>query len=187
MLIDLTMPITSEMLESQKLLKKELEGHLGTHFDVMNEPFPLAYTRRRGVLFDVRKEGEEIDVSDVDLSLVSRDAFVLFYTGYSEKEPYGTRTYYSEHPQLTHALIGDLVARGVSIIGVDCAGVRHGKEHTPTDRYCAERGVFIVENLCGVNALLRAGGEFTVHTYPMYYTSLTGLPCRVIAEVEGTK
>ena len=36
----------------------------------------------------------------------------------------------------------------VSIVGVDFAGVRRGKEHTPMDQYCADHGAFIIENLC---------------------------------------
>ena len=31
----------------------------------------------------------------------------------------------------------------VAIIAVDFAGVRNGKEHTPTDQLCADRGTFI--------------------------------------------
>jgi hypothetical protein len=33
--------------------KAALTGHLGTHFDVMNREFPLEYTRRNGIVFDV--------------------------------------------------------------------------------------------------------------------------------------
>ena len=33
--------------------KKAIAGHLGTHFDVMNKEFPLEYTRRAGIVFDV--------------------------------------------------------------------------------------------------------------------------------------
>ena len=79
-------------------------------------------------------------------------------------------------------LIQLLVEKGVSIIGVDCAGVRRGKEHTPTDQYCADRGVFIVENLWGLEQLLDSD-HWTIHTYPMNYADVTGLPCRVIAEL----
>jgi len=30
-------------------------GHLGTHFDVMNKEFPLSYTKRTEIVFDVSK------------------------------------------------------------------------------------------------------------------------------------
>ena len=72
---------------------------------------------------------------------------------------------------------------GVSIIGADLAGIRRGKEHIPADQRCADRGVFVIENLCGLDALLFVSGPITIHTYPARYTHMTGLPCRVVAEV----
>jgi len=67
---------------------------------------------------------------------------------------------------------------------VDCAGIRRGSEHVPKDRYCAERGTFVVENLCSLGEVLEHGGKFTAHTYPMRWEGVTGQPCRVIAETE---
>jgi len=185
MLIDITLEITPTIAAEAKLKQKpELEGHLGTHFDVMNKAFPLSYTKRQGVVFDVSSVRErDITAADIDMNAVKKDMFVAFYTGFIEEEPYGTRRYFAEHPQLADTLIDTLVERGVSIIALDCAGVRRGKEHTPKDRYCAEHGVFVVENLANLKVVLQRGGKFTAHTYPMHFTGLTGLPCRVIAEV----
>lgn len=185
MLIDITLPITPKMADTAMgNQSKSLVGHLGTHFDVMDKEFPLDYTRRSGVVFDVRHAlNREIGVEDVDWSAVGEGMFIAFYTGYGEKEEYGTKTYFSAHPQLSQELIRALVARGVSIIGVDCAGVRRGAEHTPADQFCADNGVFVIENLCGLDKLIAAGACFTAHTYPMCFTGVTGLPCRVIAEV----
>lgn len=73
--------------------------------------------------------------------------------------------------------------KGVSIIGVDFAGVRRGKEHTPKDQYCADRGVFIIENLCNLQSVIETGGTCFINTYPMNYADMTGLPCRVVAEI----
>lgn len=111
--------------------------------------------------------------------------FVAFFTGFIEREGYGSKAYFREHPQLSKALIEELVRRKVSLIGVDFAGVRRGREHTPTDQYCADRGVFIIENLCALGEVETASkdGRFTAHTYPMRYAEMTGLPCRVVAEV----
>lgn len=185
MLIDITLKITPGMAaEAQGNDRIVLAGHLGTHFDVMNKEFPLAYTRRRGIAFDVRHvAGRDIEAADIDLAKVEPDMFVAFCSGYSGKEQYGTRAYFSGHPQLSDALIEALVQRNISIIGIDFSGVRRGAEHTPKDQYCADRGVFIVENLVNLQALVEAGGVFTAHTYPMNYAGMTGLPCRVIAEV----
>ena len=63
------------------------------------------------------------------------------------------------------------------------AGVRRGKEHTLMDQYCADRGAFVIENLCNLGAVAAEGALFTAHTYPMNYAEMTGLPCRVVAEI----
>lgn len=184
MLIDITLKITPEMLqEAKNNQKKELEGHLGTHFDVMDKEFPLEYTKRKGLIFDVTNvENRDICSLDVDLNKVEKDMFVIFYNGFSEKEPYGTPVYYKEHPQLSDELIENLLNKGVSIIGLDFAGIRRPPEHTPKDQYCAERGVFIIENLRNLKTLLNVN-NFTVNTYPLNCQGITGLPCRVIVEI----
>lgn len=183
-MIDLTLKITPKMVkDAQGNEKKALTGHLGTHFDVMNKEFPLEYAERRGCVFDMRDITErDIRIADVDLSCVESGMFVAFYTGFIEKEGYGTKAYFTEHPQLSDELIDALLKKGVSIIGIDFAGVRRGKEHTPKDQYCADRGVFIVENLCNLGALLPLKNNFTVFTFPMNYADMSGLPCRVMAK-----
>ena len=182
--IDLTMQFTGEMLsDAQKLENKALIGHWGTHFDVMDKTFPLEYTQCKGIVFDVRNTSGEITESDVDLSKVEKGMFVAFYTGFSQQEPYGTRRYFGEHPQLSYELIDALLKKGVWIIGVDFAGIRRTPEHIPTDRRCADAGTFVVENLCNLQLVLQQGGTFVANTYPMNFTQITGLPCRVIARV----
>lgn len=186
MLIDITTKITPQMVrDDPAATNKSLVGHLGTHFDVMDEEFPLTYTRRDGIIFDVSAvQDRDIDIADIRLEDVKPDMFVAFYTGYIEKIGYGNKTYYSQHPQLSNALIEALTEKGVSIIGLDFAGVRRGAEHVPTDRYCAQKGTFIIENLCSLREVLEKGNSFTAHTYPMNYTGITGLPCRVIAQTK---
>lgn len=54
MKIDITLKITPEMvIDAQKNENKALTGHLGTHFDIMDKQFPLEYTERKMILFDV--------------------------------------------------------------------------------------------------------------------------------------
>ncbi|MBQ8797912.1 MAG: cyclase family protein [Oscillospiraceae bacterium] len=184
MLLDITLQVTPEMRRAApEKDDRALVGHLGTHFDVMDKEFPLEYTCRKGLVFDVSAiRGRDIDIGDVDLDKVEKDQFVAFYTGYIEEEPYGTKTYFSQHPQLSHELIDKLLDKGISIIGMDCSGIRRGKEHTPKDQLCADRGVFVVENLCNLKPLV-AAQAMTIHTYPVRYSGMTGLPCRVIAEI----
>ena len=167
MKIDVTLKITPKMAaDAQGNEKKVLVGHLGTHFDVMNKEFPLEYTERKAIVFDVTGITER----DIDI-------------GFIEKEGYGTPRYFREHPQLSNELIDFLLQKNISIIGVDFAGVRRGKEHTPKYQYCADRGVFIIENLCNLKEILNAGGQFIAQSYPMNYEETTGLPCRVVAEL----
>lgn len=184
MLIDITLKITPRMVvDAQGNDKKALEGHLGTHFDVMNKEFPLEYTERQGIVFDVSHViDRDIDIADINIESVEQNMFVTFYTGFIEQEGYGSKKYFLEHPQLSNELIDELIKKEVSIIGIDFAGVRRGKEHTPKDQYCADKGIFIIENLCNLKALLLPNNRFIANTYPMNYAEMTGLPCRVIAK-----
>lgn len=182
MLIDITLKITSKITRDHVTLKPELAGHMGTHFDVMNKEFPLEYTERKGIVFDVRQIiDRDIEISDIDITRVEKDSFVAFCSGFIEKEPYGSKVYFSSSPQLSCELIHALTEKGVSIIGLDFGGIRRGSEHVPNDQYCADRGVFVIENLCNLQALLGID-SFTVNTYPLSYEGVTGLPCRVIAK-----
>jgi len=185
MLIDITLKITEQMIkDAMALERKELAGHLGTHFDVMNKEFPIEYTRREGVAFDVSMvKDRDISVEDIDADKINAGMFVMFYTGFIENVGYGEKTYFTEHPQLSKELINILLDKGVSLIGLDFAGIRRGKEHIPTDQDCADRGTFVIENLCNLKSLAENKSLFTVNTYPLYCTHLTGLPCRVIAEI----
>lgn len=181
MLIDLTLRITPKMVaDAQGNEKRALVGHLGTHFDVMNKVFPLEYTQRNGIVFHVPAADRDVGLEDVDLDAVEPGMFVAFHTGFIEREPYGSPSYFHAHPQLSRELIDALLERQVSIIGIDCAGIRRGKEHPIIDQICADRGVFVVENLCNLGAI---EGTCIVNTYPMNYEGVTGLPCRVVAEV----
>ena len=117
MLIDITLKITPKMVtDAQGNEKKALVGHLGTHFDVMNKEFPLEYTKRKAIVFDISGvEGRDIGVSDVDLDSVKKDMFVAFYTGFIEETGYGGAKYFKDHPQLSNELIDALLEKGVSI------------------------------------------------------------------------
>ena len=183
MLIDLTLKVTPKLKkDAQDQEQKAFSGHLGTHFDVMDKEFPLEYTRRQGIVFDVSEAGEEIVLSEADLERIREGMFVLFFTGFIEKTGYGTEAYMHAHPYLSWDLIDLLLEKKVSMIGVDFAGIRRGKEHQSADQKCADCGTFIIENLCGLKQLLLLAQGFTVRTYPMNFAGMSGLPCRVTAE-----
>ena len=165
-------------------LDKARSGHLGIHFDVMDKEFPPEYMEREAVVFDVSAIGtsREIGTDDIDLAAVPEQGFVAFYTGYIEQVAYGTTEYFKSHPCLSIKLIEALMDKHVAIIAVDFAGVRNGKEHTPTDQLCADRGTFIVENVCNLAAVLsgKKMARFVAGTYPVNYVGTSGLPCRVV-------
>ena len=186
MFIDLTTKITPKMVkDAEGNEKKSLSGHLGTHFDVMNKEFPLEYLSRNAIVFDVRNvKNRDIDISDISLDKIEKDMFVLFFSNFIETEGYGSKHYFQNHPQLSNELIDYLVEKQISIIGIDFAGVRRGKEHTPKDQYLADKGIFVVENLCNLESVLKINdGKFKINTYPVNYSDMTGLPCRVVAEL----
>lgn len=187
MLVDLSVRVTKSFLkEAQSNEPLAAMGHMGTHFDVMNKTFPLEFTRRKGIVFKVvLDEQRDVFVSDIDTSYIQPGCFVMFYTGFMEKTGYGTKEYFTEHPQLSDQLIDCLLKLKVSMIGIDCAGVRRPPEHTPKDQYCADQGVFIIENLEHLEQVLdgKDMAECIVHTYPINFEHMTGLPCRVVAQL----
>lgn len=187
MLIDVTLPVTPEMREAANAIElSSRTGHLGTHFDVMNKTFPLEYLKLDAVVFDVSGAGDrEIQPDDFAIDEVGEKMFAAFYSGAIDKLGYGSREYFLEHPQLSVAVLDALLDRKAAIIGIDFAGVRRGSEHSPMDQKCADRGAFVIENLCGLDKILRGGASarFLANTYPVNFLGMSGLPCRVVAEM----
>lgn len=187
MYYELTLKITPELIRSANGNERfSLMGHLGTHFDVMDKEFPLENLSLQAIVFDVSHiRGRDIDVGDIILEHVQPRMFVAFYTGYLDEFGYGNSAYFNDHIQLSEALIERLIEKRINIIGVDCPGIRSGSQHTPKDQYCADHGVFVVENMTGMKTLLVGKKELEcrIHTYPVNYSHMTGLPCRVVAEL----
>lgn len=187
MFIDLTLLIDFQSKEMAEKNEKIVSyGHLGTHFDIMDKTFPLALLERDAIVFDISKiQGRDIEMTDLDLNLVRKGMFIAFYSGFIDQEEYGTKAYFQNHPELSPTLINALLEKEIAIIGIDFAGVRRGKEHTPMDQHCADHDVFIIENLCNLDKVLAHNSTpfFTANTYPLNYQGLTGIPCRVVAKV----
>lgn len=160
-------------------------GHLGTHIDVIGKNFSLDNFRRTGKLFDVSAVRDREIVAD-DFHGVRLDAndFVLIYTGFIDRVAYGSEEYFGYHPELSMAAIDFLLGKKVSLIGIDAPGLRRGLDHPKVDRLCAEKHVFVVENLVNLAILSKvpSATPLTVYTLPANITGWTGLPCRVIAE-----
>lgn len=184
MLIDLSLKVTKEhMKKAMDYGKMEHLGHLGTHFDVMDKEFPLEYTSRDAIVFDVSKvENRDVEISDIDITKVKEGMFVAFYTSVINKLEYASEEYFNGNKNLSKDLIKELVAKEVSIIGIDCSGIRDGKEHDLADQYCADHNAFVVENLCNLEKILNGENYklFKANTYPINFVDITGLPCRVL-------
>lgn len=190
MQIDMTYELKKELMD--EFIKTAADrsfskfGHFGTHFDIQDKKFPLEYCERNGVIFDVSHiKDKEIEDTDLDMSAIRDHDFVLIRTGMIDRTEYGSREYFEEQPQLSHGLIQKLIFKGVSLIGIDMAGVRRGAEHAAADQLCADHGTYLVENLVNMEKVARLAGEgnpFTVHTYPLNLVGYTGLPARVIAQ-----
>jgi kynurenine formamidase len=193
MKIDLSVPVTREIFDKLSAYSKtrsdgvELFGHMGTHLDLMDKTFDIDRSEAPGVVFDVSAvKDREVQPEDVDWSKVREGDFVMFHTGALDSFGYGNGDYFGlEAPQLSYALIDELIDRKTAFIGVDMGGARKVAEHRRVDGYCAERGVFIVENLANLGRLSRLAedGRFEARIYPLNLVGATGLPCRVIAEV----
>ena len=191
MLIDLTLSLTPEEYEKYHMRTPNLdgkgqsrEGHIGTHFDVMDKEFPLSSFRVAGKLIDISHiRGREIEVADLDGHDFQGGEMAIFKTGHLAEQCYGTPGYWKKSAELADETVAFLTDRKISLIGVDAAGVQKPTKHRAVDQYCADRNIFIIENLDNLDAL-DGKGNVTVFTAPLKRAGLSGLPCRVIAEVE---
>ena len=187
MIIDLTTAVDRHEL-AKRLQNQEnrylAAGHIGTHLDTYQKSnIPLEYFRCPGVLLDVSDicETREIGIGDAAGVTIPENGFVLIRTARSEAEAYGTEAYFSNHPQVSQEAIEYLLRQKIRFIGIDCSGIRRGKEHEPADRLCEENGVYVIENLSNLNQL-KGTKEITVYVLWLPDEKATGLPCRVIAE-----
>jgi kynurenine formamidase len=185
MLIDLTLPITPERVKFIEAQGHAPEGHICTHFDVMNKEFPLESFRTRGRLIDISAlRDREIEIADIESHGISEGDTVIFHTGYMDELGYDNAAYWRRSAELSDAAVGYLLDRRIRLIAIDAAGAQKPKKHKDVDQLCADNGVFIVENLDNVKALLgRDHRDFTVFTAPLKHVGYTGLPCRVIVEI----
>ncbi len=190
MKIDLTYPLPKEKLDQLLELVAtdkyaEKFGHFGTHFDSMGHEFSIDNYKRNGKIFDISSIRErEVNLEDIDISRIEESDFIIFYTGIMEKYEYATPEYMQNNLELSNTLIRYMIDKKVSLIGFDMGGIRKPSEHAIADQYCADNGVFIIENLSNLNKLIEfKDKQFIVYTFPMLLLGSTGLPTRVIAKI----
>jgi kynurenine formamidase len=162
-----------------------MDGHLGTHFDVMDKTFPLSSFRTRGKLVDITHiRDREVEIADIAEYGFGEGDTALFYTGYVSEYGYATPVYWKKSAELSDEAVAYLADRKVRLIGVDAAGAQKPKKHHQIDQYCADRNIFIIENMDNLRALPSSPKDsFMIYTLPLRRMGVTGLPCRVLAEV----
>lgn len=159
-------------------------GHVGTHLDTYEKShILLEYFKSQAILFDVRGQSE-VQPETIALDRVQPGDFVLFRTGRMETFGYGAPEYFQDHPQLSQPLIDALIAKQVRFIGVDCPGIRQNDQHEAADRRCEQHGIYVIENLSQLDQLDAC--RFCIYTFWMEEERLTGLRCRVIAQLDRT-
>lgn len=131
--------------------------HAGTHLDglmhMSGHPlrigeFPLDQFHGPAKLIDVRGL-DEIGPEAVDWDRVGITDILLFFTGYDVH--FGTERYFRDHPVMTPALAESIVERKVKLVGMDIPSP--DKSPYAVHRRLFAAGVFIVENLTGLEAL----------------------------------
>ena len=148
-MINLNIILTDEMIK--EATNKEVRasfGHLGTHIDLKGKGF--INKNVKGIVF---KCDDNIEINDIDLSLVKENYFVIFNTNHSNKYLYGSDDYYKDYSTLSNDLIERLIDKKISFIGIDGPGIKKGKEHPLIDAYLADRNIFVIENLTNLNEL----------------------------------
>ena len=193
MLVDLTLTLPADFdllsfSDDRALMKKLLDdGHIGTHFDVVDKTFPIESFRTNGKIFDISHiRGREVEIADLAGQSIDEGDTIIFYTGYMRQFGY-SREYADYSAELSDETVEYLLSRKIRIIGVDAAGGQKPKKHKPFDQHCADHNVFVVENLDNLEPLLERSPEpFLIYTAPLNRQDMSGLPCRVFAEIPDT-
>ncbi|WFD10244.1 cyclase family protein [Tepidibacter hydrothermalis] len=172
-------------LESQenKLINA---GHVGTHVDVYKKSnIPLEYFKTKGVLIDCTNYSldEEIGIEALKDIEIKESSFVMFKTNIQSNYPYGSDVYVKQHPELSWELIDYLLERKVYFIGIDCAGIRRGKEHVKADVKSEENNTYVIENLDLSKLNDTIEDEFDVYTMWIDNPFATGLSTRVLVDI----
>lgn len=190
-MIDITMKLEKDHEVWKWLESKENKlmnaGHVGTHIDVYRKTnVPLEYFKTKGIIIDCSNYNldEEIGLEvlkDVEIEGSNKE-FIIFKTNIQNKYSYGSEIYTHQHHELSWELIDHLLEKRVCFIGIDCAGVRRGKEHFQADVKAEDNKTYIIENLDLSNLNLEKDNKFNVYTMWIENPFATGLSTRVLVE-----
>ena len=189
-MIDITLKIDKEH-EVWKWLKSQENklvnvGHVGTHIDVYKKSnVPIDYFKTTGVLIDCTNYDldQEIGMEVLKDIEIEENYFVIFKTNIQISYPYGSNVYVNQHHVLSWELITYLLEKKVCFIGIDCAGIRKGKEHFQADVMSEENTTYVIENLDLSKLNIEMGEKFNVYTMWIENPFATGLATRVLVDV----
>jgi len=159
--------------------------HVGTHMDAPLHmvdggalicDFPVDKFQGHGVLIDAR-DLDTIDVPILDEYNIQEKDIILVWTGWDKK--YRTDAYFEKWPVMTVEFAQALVAKKISLIGMDTASPEI-EDTYPVHKTFLLNNVLIVENMTNLGSL-EGASNFTVHAYPIKYKA-DAAPVRIIAE-----
>jgi kynurenine formamidase len=134
-----------------------------------------------GVVVDVRGRepyeavGPSVLPDDIDLA----GKAVLFAFGWDQY--WGTERY-REYPYVSESLLEELIAADVAVVGVDTINVDDDRDRDrPAHTKLLGEEILIVENLCGLDALV--GERFRFHAIPIPAVDAAAMPIRAYAEL----
>ncbi|MFK4784797.1 cyclase family protein [Fusobacterium sp. MFO224] len=189
-MIDITLKLDKDNKIWKYLEDKENKflngGHIGTHVDVYKKSsIPLKYFKTEGVLIDCTEYDldKEIEIEALKNIKIKEGNFVIFKTNTEARYSYGSNEYFKKHPQLSLELIDYLLEKKIAFIGVDCAGIRRGKEHVKADIKAEENNVYIIENLDLSHLNTTIENSFDIYTMWIDNPFSTGLPTKVLVDI----
>jgi len=127
--------------------------HVGTHIDVYKLSKPEEVAKEcLGRVVDVRGV-KNIDVKSLENIPLAGVGMIVFRTGYMEEYGYASDEYFNmkKVPVLTRELIDILAAKKLKFVGIDLHGIQHGKDHVSIDKYCEDKGIYVIENITNLN------------------------------------
>jgi len=155
--------------------------HIGTHVDGLMHMSESAQTID---LFSVDRFYGSAKVFDVcgiqsiqpehlDWNEIQEDDIIIFYTGFDVY--YSQNKYYQDHPSISEELADKIIAKQIKMIGVDMPS----PDHSPflVHKKLFDAGIFIVENLTGLNQIFLHNAVSTVQKVHFY-----ALPLKIAAD-----
>lgn len=130
-----------------------------------------------GVVIDVDEAARAIKPEAFN-GLNVKDRAVLIHTGWSRH--WGTDLYFDGHPYITRESAECLKSAGAALVGIDSLNIDDNIDGTrPAHTILLGAGIPIVEHLCNLGALPRAGFKFFAVPAPI--KGLGSFPVRAFA------